>query len=151
MKSTSVILTATPYLVSIQLAKAFTPPLEHIHSRNTHSFSQVSNNKNDNDEIAKSKFAPIIEPLIGLKDMFQNFDDVVDDFFNKRMGNGEIFYGKRKYKPSGNVEGDYNGFGISDFQKIEATKERKQMWLEEQQWRREMEELKRQKEKKEQK
>ena len=40
-------------------------------------------------------------PFRELSDMMSSFDDVVDDFLNKRMGNGEIFYGQRKYKPSG--------------------------------------------------
>ena len=62
-------------------------------------------------------------PFAEILDIFQNFDDVVDDFFNKRMGNGEIFYGKRKYKPSGNVESEYNGGGFSDWRKIEAARE----------------------------
>lgn len=65
----------------------------------------------------------IPNPLAELADMFSNFDDVIDDFFNKRMGNGEIFYGKRKYKPSGSVESEYNGYGFSDFRKIEAARE----------------------------
>ena len=62
-------------------------------------------------------------PLAELADMWQNFDDIVDDFFNKRMGNGEQFYGQRKYKPSGKVTTDYNGYGFSDFRKIEAARE----------------------------
>lgn len=62
-------------------------------------------------------------PFAEIVDMFQNFDDIIDDFFNKRMGNGEIFYGKRKYKPSGNVESEYNGGGFSDWRKIEAARE----------------------------
>ncbi|KAL3798388.1 hypothetical protein HJC23_005041 [Cyclotella cryptica] len=62
-------------------------------------------------------------PFAELMDMLSNFDDVVDDFFNKRMGNGEVFYGKRKYKPSGNVESEYNGYGFSDWRKIQAAKE----------------------------
>ena len=62
-------------------------------------------------------------PFAEILDIFQNFDDVVDDFFNKRMGNGEIFYGKRKYKPSGNVDSEYNGGGFSDWRKIEAARE----------------------------
>ncbi len=62
-------------------------------------------------------------PLTELADMWQNFDDIIDDFFNKRMGNGEVFYGQRKYKPSGKVTTDYNGYGFSDFRKIEAAKE----------------------------
>lgn len=49
-------------------------------------------------------------------------DDMIDDFFYKRMGNGEIFYGKRKVKPSGKVEGEYNGFGLSDKQRIEDSR-----------------------------
>jgi hypothetical protein len=61
-------------------------------------------------------------PLTELVDMWQNFDDIVDDFFNKRMGNGEQFYGERKYKPSGKVTTEYNGYGFSDFRKIEAAK-----------------------------
>ncbi|KAL7482936.1 hypothetical protein ACHAW6_008588 [Cyclotella cf. meneghiniana] len=62
-------------------------------------------------------------PFAELFEMMSNFDDVVDDFFNKRMGNGEVFYGKRKYKPSGNVESEYNGYGFSDWRKIQAAKE----------------------------
>lgn len=62
-------------------------------------------------------------PLAELADMWQSFDDIVDDFFNKRMGNGEQFYGKRKYKPSGKYSEEYNGYGFSDFRKIEAAKE----------------------------
>ncbi len=39
------------------------------------------------------------------------------------MGNGEVFYGKRKYKPSGRVNSDYNGGGFSDWRKMEAARE----------------------------
>eukprot|EP00980_Cylindrotheca_fusiformis_P009261 scaffold2018_cov113-Cylindrotheca_fusiformis.AAC.15 len=56
------------------------------------------------------------------QDFFSNFDDIVDDFLNKRMGNGEAFYGKRKYKPSGKVEGDYNGMGRSNHYQIELAR-----------------------------
>merc|ERR1712129_179433 len=80
-------------------------------------------------------------PFQGIADMFSNFDDVVDDFFYKRMGKGEIFYGKRKFNPSGEVEGDYNGFGLSDKMKIDMTRARKEEWLEEKKMRLEMEEL----------
>jgi hypothetical protein len=62
-------------------------------------------------------------PFAEIAEIFQNFDDVVDDFFNKRMGNGEIFYGKRKYKPSGKVESGYEGGGFSDWRKMEAARE----------------------------
>ena len=40
-----------------------------------------------------------------------------------KVGNGEIFYGKRKYNPSGKVDADYNGGGFSDWRKMEAARE----------------------------
>jgi hypothetical protein len=43
------------------------------------------------------------------------------------MGNGEVFYGKRKYKPSGRVDTEYNGGGFSDWRKIEAAREFREM------------------------
>lgn len=70
-------------------------------------------------------------PFKEAADMFANFDDVIDDFFYKRMGNGEQFYGKRKYKPSGNVEGSYNGMGLTDKLKIDISRQRKEQYLEE--------------------
>jgi len=79
-------------------------------------------------------------------DMFKNFDDVAEDFFYKRMGKGEIFYGKRKYKPSGDVEGEYNGFGLSDKLKIDMTREYKEAWLEEKRMRDEMRMIREEKE-----
>lgn len=67
-----------------------------------------------------------------LKDMMENLDDIIDDFMAKRMGNGEVFYGKRKYKPSNrpNTEGEYNGFGISDKTKIDAVRDYKEELME---------------------
>ena len=38
------------------------------------------------------------------------------------MGNGEVFYGKRRYKPSGNVQSDYRGCGLSDRQQIDEAR-----------------------------
>jgi hypothetical protein len=64
--------------------------------------------------------------LDDLKGMLQNFDDVVDDFVCKRMGAGEQWYGKRKYNPSGRVDGDYNGMGRSDYFKIEIARVQKE-------------------------
>jgi hypothetical protein len=60
-------------------------------------------------------------------------DDVIDDFMFKKMGNGEVFYGKRKINPSGreNTEGTYNGMGISDKVKIDESRQRKEEYLEE--------------------
>ena len=61
------------------------------------------------EEKRKGPFSFISETF----DMLSNLDDVVDDFYYKRMGKGEVFYGKRKYKPSGAVKGKYSGFGLS--------------------------------------
>eukprot|EP00579_Thalassiosira_antarctica_P000979 CAMPEP_0201868680 /NCGR_PEP_ID=MMETSP0902-20130614/2465_1 /ASSEMBLY_ACC=CAM_ASM_000551 /TAXON_ID=420261 /ORGANISM="Thalassiosira antarctica, Strain CCMP982" /LENGTH=151 /DNA_ID=CAMNT_0048394045 /DNA_START=25 /DNA_END=480 /DNA_ORIENTATION=+ len=69
----------------------------------------------------------IPNPFAELGSMFSNFDDVVDDFFNKRMGAGEVFYGKRKYKPSGNYSSEYKGGGLTDLSKIEAAREFREM------------------------
>lgn len=67
-------------------------------------------------------------PLANLSDMFGNVDDAIDDFMGKRMGNGELFYGRRKNNPSGrlNMEGDYNGMGYSDPLRIERARQRKE-------------------------
>lgn len=75
-------------------------------------------------------------PLKELGDMLNNFDDIAEDFFYKRMGNGEVFYGKRKYKPSAAAEEnnfEYNGMGLSDHSRIEAARERKAEFLAERQ------------------
>ena len=61
-----------------------------------------------------------------LKGMFDNFDDVVDDFVYKRMGAGEQWYGKRKYNPSGKFDGDYQGMGRSDQFRIELARVQKE-------------------------
>lgn len=73
-----------------------------------------------------------------IRGMLANFDDVVDDFVMKRMGAGEQWYGKRKYNPSGRVDGDYNGMGRSSHYAIEIARvqrevmeERRQRRLEE--------------------
>jgi hypothetical protein len=67
-----------------------------------------------------------------VNDMISNWDDVIDDFMFKRMGNGELFYGKRKYKPSNkpNMDGKYSGMGISDSTKIELARQRKEAMME---------------------
>jgi len=79
-------------------------------------------------------------------DMLSSLDNIAEDFFYKRMGKGEIFYGKRKYKPSGDVDGEYNGFGLSDKLKIDMTREYKEAWLEEKRMRDEIQQLKEDKE-----
>jgi len=50
-------------------------------------------------------------------------NDILSSITSKQMGNGEVFYGKRKYKPSGRVDSDYNGGGFSDWRKMEAARE----------------------------
>lgn len=91
-----------------------------------------SNNIDDNDD-EKSPAWKNWNPLKDAADMFSNFDDVVDDFMNKRMGNGEVFYGKRKFRPSNrpNTDGRYNGMGLSDKTKIDVTREYRDAVLEE--------------------
>lgn len=71
-------------------------------------------------------------PFKEFGDMLSSMDDVIDDFLFKRMGNGEVFYGKRKFKPSGrpNTEGKYNGMGMSDKTKIDITREIKEERME---------------------
>ena len=66
----------------------------------------------------------------------KNVDQQIDDFFNKRMGNGEVFYGKGKFNPSGKVEGDYNGMGLTDKTRIDMARARKEAFLEEREERR---------------
>ena len=65
-------------------------------------------------------------------DMLTSMDDVIEDFMYKRMGNGEVFYGKRKFKPSGrpNTEGQYGGMGMSDKLKIDITLDLKEEAME---------------------
>lgn len=71
-----------------------------------------------NDDSGSTEF----NPMKTWSNMMSTIDDMIDDFFYKRMGNGEIFYGKRKVNPSGKVEGAYNGFGLSDKQRIEDSR-----------------------------
>lgn len=84
--------------------------------------------------------------LEDIKGMLSNFDDVVDDFVMKRMGAGEQWYGKRKYNPSGRVEGDYNGMGRSSYYAIEIARVQKEMMEERKQRRLEEEEASRENE-----
>ena len=48
-------------------------------------------------------------------------------------GNGEVFYGQRKYKPSGrkNTQGTYNGMGLTDSNKIKVAQMKRANYLEE--------------------
>lgn len=67
-----------------------------------------------------------------LDEMMSRVDDAIDDFMGKRMGNGEVFYGKRKFEPSGreNTDGEYMGMGRSDKIKIDTARERKEEIME---------------------
>lgn len=92
----------------------------------------VLNESQKNKENSDNKLVGFVGNFMqDLQDMASSVDDVVDDFFNKRMGNGEVFYGKRKYKPSGSVEGDYNGMGLTDKLRIDVARARKEAFLEE--------------------
>lgn len=81
-----------------------------------------TNGDSDNEE-GRSKPKGFLADLQG---MLKNFDDVVDDFLFKRMGAGEMWYGKRKYDPSGKVDGDYNGMGRTDLIQIEIARAKKE-------------------------
>jgi hypothetical protein len=90
-------------------------------------------NDEESDQEAASSFGSGLpwsefNPIQELADMMRSMDDVIDDFMNKRMGNGEVFYGKRKYKPSGkeNTDGTYNGMGMTDKARIEAARQAKE-------------------------
>jgi hypothetical protein len=84
-------------------------------------FSRTSLSVND-----KNDGKPPKNLLEDLKGMLANLDDVVDDFVYKRMGAGEQWYGKRKYDPSGNFDGEYNGMGRSDHFRIEIARIQKE-------------------------
>ena len=107
-------------------ALAFGIPSPIIRTSCSSSFSTTTNRsaqketKNNDEETQTTNENAILSFAKSLVDLFENFDDVMDDFMNKRMGNGELFYGKRKYKPSGKISGQYNGFGLSDKGRIEG-------------------------------
>lgn len=86
-----------------------------------------NNNNDNNNQNSGSFFSNMIQDF---QDMASNIDDVVDDFVFKRMGAGEQWYGKRKYKPSGSVQGDYNGMGKSDKYKIDVARFDREKMLE---------------------
>ena len=107
-----------PVVTFMALAHGFQAPTV---SRTPFSMPSLSaSSKNDDDNAKPRNF------LEDLKGMFQNFDDVVDDFVYKRMGAGEQWYGKRRYNPSGRVDGDYNGMGRSDYVRIEIARVQKE-------------------------
>merc|ERR1719198_2107177 len=61
------------------------------------------------------------------KGFWEEFDAVVDDFLNKRLGGGEIYYGARQSKFYGDDDrersneefGKYQGKGYSDRRRLE--------------------------------
>lgn len=90
-------------------------------------WTSLKNDKGD-DEKESSGW----NPIRALSEAFGSIDDVIDDFMFKKMGNGEVFYGKRKINPSGreNTDGSYNGMGMSDKVRIDESRERKEEYLE---------------------
>ena len=120
-----VFLQTTLILVVVSLAAAFVTPSASSQCKLTQLMEKKWNadEEGTQQQQQQQQQFDFPNPLAELADMWQSFDDVVDDFFNKRMGNGEAFYGQRKYKPSGKITTDYNGYGFSDFKKIEAARE----------------------------
>ena len=121
-----VFLQTTLILVVVSLAAAFVTPSASSQCKLTQLMEKKWNADEEGTQQQQQQQQQQFDfpnPLAELADMWQSFDDVVDDFFNKRMGNGEAFYGQRKYKPSGKITTDYNGYGFSDFKKIEAARE----------------------------
>jgi len=114
---------------------SFTIPYSSILSNNPSttrlSFFSRPNNENTPDKQQREEMRSTGNPLSEIFDMLSNIDSVVDDFYFKRMGNGEQFYGKRKYKPSGLFDKKYEGFGLSDRRKIDMTRAHKEQWEEE--------------------
>jgi hypothetical protein len=102
--------------------QAFSPPGGPERQSTSLSMSN-NNNNNNNSEGGEKEQKGVLE---GLKGIFSNFDNVVDDFVYKRMGAGEQWYGKRKSNPSGNFDGDYNGMGQSDHFRIELARVQKE-------------------------
>jgi hypothetical protein len=102
-----------------------------LSSRNLKSNSSNQNDTNEDEMQSKDKSENDIMILSrvswAIQEFWNNMDDIVDDFMNKRMGNGELFYGKRKFNPSGKIDGSYNGFGLSDKGRIEGVKMYKEM------------------------
>ena len=99
--------------------KAFSIPQASSKASCTTTSIALANNDNDGGNKPKNVF----QDLMG---MFKNLDDVVDDFVYKRMGAGEQWYGKRKYDPSGNFEGNYEGAGQTDITRIEIARVQKE-------------------------
>lgn len=109
----------------------------HTSSRNSRSVTALPANGQEDSNKPKNF-------LDDIKGMFQNLDDVVDDFVMKRMGAGEQWYGKRKYNPSGRIDGDYNGMGRSSHYSIEIARVQKEVLDERRQKRLEEEEARKQ-------
>jgi hypothetical protein len=107
-----------------------------INNRVLHANNNNNNNKDDGGDGGGG-----FNLFQGVSNMFAEMDSQMDDFFNKRMGNGEVFYGKRKFQPSGrdNTEGEYNGMGMSDPIRIAVAKAKKEAMLEQRQRRLEQE------------
>mmetsp|Transcript_34921 Transcript_34921/g.41708 ORF Transcript_34921/g.41708 Transcript_34921/m.41708 type:complete len:172 (-) Transcript_34921:431-946(-) len=135
----SIKITSTVVLLIALCAQSFVIPNapQSYHSNSQLGFSPFNNNNNKVENESATTESKGFNPISEFFDMFSNIDDVIDDFYFKRMGNGEIFYGKRKYKPSGEVDGKYDGFGLSDRSKIDTTREYRAQWQEEKKRRKE--------------
>ena len=130
------------------LSKTISVPTKTMtRSENQHKLTTLHFQNKSNEEVSNNNNNNKKEGIFGgIKNAFNNLDGIAEDFFYKRMGKGEIFYGKRAYKPSGDVDGDYQGFGLSDKLKIDMTRDYKDAWLEEKNMRDEMRQIKEEKE-----
>ena len=127
MNSTYIKIFLVALAIGISSVDAFQQPqIDSTQRVGTTSLNFFGNNKKEVEPEPVEEEPKKLGFMGDLKGMMNNFDAVVDDFLFKRMGAGEQWYGKRKYNPSGNVEGDYNGMGQSDLIRIEIARVRKE-------------------------
>mmetsp|Transcript_7455 Transcript_7455/g.20161 ORF Transcript_7455/g.20161 Transcript_7455/m.20161 type:complete len:160 (-) Transcript_7455:420-899(-) len=119
---------ATMMLCDANVASAFAP-LPAATTTTTATMCKAFNQNAQRNGVAQLQAKPGDKEggfFSNVKNMMNDFDDVMDDFFFKRMGAGEQWYGKRKSNPSGRVDGNYNGMGRSDQIKIEIARAMKE-------------------------
>merc|ERR1740117_860119 len=113
--------------ICIYVVEGFIQQTPHVCSTSLYFFGKSKKNDETKvDDAADTDTYAKMGIFGDLKGMFENLDEVVDDFFYKKMGAGEQWYGKRKYNPSGRIEGDYNGMGQSDSLRIEIARVQKE-------------------------
>ncbi|KAL3941303.1 MAG: hypothetical protein SGBAC_004326 [Bacillariaceae sp.] len=114
--------TAARNMLSRSLTRTLLP---HSNTR-LHWFNNNDSSNKEDEEKPSQEEKKAFGFLKDFQGMMDNFDDVIDDFVYKRMGAGEQWYGKRKYNPSGRVDGKYNGMGQTDQFRIELARVQKE-------------------------